>query len=499
MLSLVGFVTPTYAIESCNCVAFRLDDIQDYWLDDVQTKIINTFQEKNASLTIGIIANYFGLDNKIVDLVKQRVHGSPLLEIANHGWNHEHFATFTENGQWWLLHQANQKILNVTGIMPDVFITPYDSINNDTFQAARENNLKFISANETSDPPPYPLENASLFRLPYVGALGDLNKNATDWINYDQTHVHSEILRGLLQYGYAVVVLHPQDFSMKHRFNYTNTVNSTRIDELSSIMDQLRSENIKIVTMSEIPNQSKLYVKYPSWLDIVSHWDFKGNVSSAEFTNLVDFLKDQKLVTTSLVSSYPVHKNISATYFWVGEPASADNDYINNLASAWDSQWVQDFGGVDDPTKRDALMPLGFHPHENPFYVALPYDDFADNGTRKPDVNATYWYHEKNWQENESMVKNTWVMITKGDKTAYAQWEDAGPFQSDDLGYVFGSATPQNTINKNAGIDLSPATWDYLGLEKGIDQVSWQFVNYANVPDGPWKNIVTVSQVNWSH
>ena len=31
-------------IETCNCVAFRLDDVQDYWLNDVQIDIMKKFQ-----------------------------------------------------------------------------------------------------------------------------------------------------------------------------------------------------------------------------------------------------------------------------------------------------------------------------------------------------------------------------------------------------------------------------------------------------------------------
>ncbi len=89
-------------------------------------------------------------------------------------------------------------------------------------------------------------------------------------------------------------------------------------------------------------------------------------------------------------------------------------------------------------------------------------------------------------------------MITKGDKTAYAQWEDGGPFQTDDVKYVFGTNAPSNTLNKNASIDLSPSTWDYLGLDSGgTDTISWQFVDY--IPDGPWKKVITTSQVNRSH
>ncbi|HJU14151.1 MAG TPA: polysaccharide deacetylase family protein [Candidatus Nitrosotalea sp.] len=499
ILFLVVSITPSYAIESCNCIAFRLDDVQDYWLDDVQAKILDTFYEKNASLTAGIIANYFGHDSKIVDLVKERAHESPSLEIANHGWNHEPFGTFTEQEQWWLLKQANQKIESVTGVEPSTFIAPYDSLNNDTFMAAKENGLVTISANETSEPGPYSLHNQTLNKFPYVSQFGDVNKNFTAWVDYNSTHVRAEILRGMIQHGWAVVVLHPQDFAIKHGFNYSDEVNATRIEELEKIIDEAQGDNLKIVTLSEIPSQQMIYEKYPSWVATDAKWDSEDMISSAEFENIVTYLHDSGLLTLRSVSSYPIHPGVSATYFWVGEPPSADNQYISNLSSAWDSNWVTDFGGVDNPKARNGFMPDGFTPNENPFYVALPYNDFGNNGSRNPDAASVYWFEEKNWPQNESMVKNRWVEITKGDKTAYAQWEDVGPFLSDDIGYVFGGNRPGNTINQNAGIDLSPSTWDYLGLNKrGIDSISWKFVDLADVPNGPWKKITTHSQVNWS-
>ncbi|MBI1828104.1 MAG: hypothetical protein HYR87_01290 [Thaumarchaeota archaeon] len=67
-------VIPSYAVtESCHCVAFRLDDIQDYWLNKVQTAIVDTFQEKNASLTIGIIGNSFGGDVKLTGYLQNKI------------------------------------------------------------------------------------------------------------------------------------------------------------------------------------------------------------------------------------------------------------------------------------------------------------------------------------------------------------------------------------------------------------------------------------------
>ena len=195
-------------------------------------------------------------------------------------------------------------------------------------------------------------------------------------------------------------------------------------------------------------------------------------------------------------SSYPVHQNISTTYFWVGEGSSPDNRYISNAASAWDDQWLAHYGCVDNPNNRNGYYPAACIPKENPFYFALPYNDFA-NGNRKANANnLVYWLHEKTWGPLQSMLKNQWIEITKGTKTVYAQWEDVGPFGEDDSAYVFGGATPSNPYNSHAGLDVSPAVNHFLGLN-GLDTTSWKFVDASDVPDGPWKQIITTSQIYW--
>jgi hypothetical protein len=196
-------------------------------------------------------------------------------------------------------------------------------------------------------------------------------------------------------------------------------------------------------------------------------------------------------------TSYPVHGNISVTFFWVGEESSSDNGYIPNSQSAWDDNWQQHYGGVDNPDKRNGYFPSGFTPKENPFYFALPYNDFDENGERRANVNIIYWYNEKNYNETQSICKNQWIKITKDNKVVYAQWEDVGPFNEDDVNYVFGSSKPENKINNNAGLDVSPAVHDYLNLQD-IDSIDWQFVNFSDVPEGPWKQIITSSQVFWN-
>lgn len=208
--------------------------------------------------------------------------------------------------------------------------------------------------------------------------------------------------------------------------------------------------------------------------------------------------KSSVIGTTEALNSYPIHKNIVATVFWVGEPSGPDNNYIPNEVSAWDDSWQIHYGGVDDPVNRNGYYPALFTPNENPFYFALPYDDLDDLGSRKKNVSTNiYWWTEKNWSNSESACKNRWIKITKGSLTVYAQWEDVGPFETDDINYVFGNSLPANKFNAGAGLDVSPAVETFLGLT-GNDKVNWQFVNFRDVPSGPWKSIITTSQLSFT-
>ncbi len=195
-------------------------------------------------------------------------------------------------------------------------------------------------------------------------------------------------------------------------------------------------------------------------------------------------------------NSYILHSDITATVFWVGERASNENGYIANVSSAWDDMWMFNYGGVDSPDERNGLYPAEFVPMQNPFYVALPYNDFDENGIQKDALKSYIPWAPQEQNSSISYCKNRWVKIIKEDKIAYAQWEDVGPFNEDDAAYVFGTATPQNTINAHAGIDLSPAVRDYLNLND-IDTVNWQFVDEKDVPDGAWKELTTTENINW--
>jgi len=183
---------------------------------------------------------------------------------------------------------------------------------------------------------------------------------------------------------------------------------------------------------------------------------------------------------------YPWKKSIVTTVFWIGEQPSGNNP-VPNRTSAWDKRWTRNYGGFDDPNPahRSNYIPVKFTPRQNPFYCALPYNDKARTGHRLEAPRVVPWFKEAYQGPAISTCKDRWIAIRKGNRTAYAQWEDAGPFRTDHWQYVFGNERPRLNLNKGAGLDVSPAVRDYLAL-KQTDVTDWRFVAFSEVPRGPW-------------
>lgn len=211
--------------------------------------------------------------------------------------------------------------------------------------------------------------------------------------------------------------------------------------------------------------------------------------------------------------TYPVHRGVTATVFWIGEP-KGDGSSEDNALSAWDDRWLEHYGGVDSPARRSArngFFPTAFRPRENPFYFDLPYNDFDDNGRPRRDrMKVVPWAASLAPQaaayarrgQPFSLLKNRWAKLSRAGHVCYAQWEDSGPYVYDDSRYVFGSAAakPLNRLANRAGLDVSPAVRDCLafrGLNNADNRLDWQLVDAAQVPPGPWKRVITTRQVFW--
>jgi hypothetical protein len=190
--------------------------------------------------------------------------------------------------------------------------------------------------------------------------------------------------------------------------------------------------------------------------------------------------------SSSFVGGTGWKTNITTTVFWVGEQA-AENNPVPNDKSAWDGGWYSSYGGYDNPnpSARVNFIPAKFLPRQNPFYVALPYNDVEDHHTKPEAARVIPWFKSAFVRDGQSVCKGRWIAIRHGNRIAYAQWEDVGPFTTDHWQYVFGNERPRPNRNRDAGLDVSPAVRDYLGLN-GMDVTDWKFVSFRSVPPGPW-------------
>jgi hypothetical protein len=221
--------------------------------------------------------------------------------------------------------------------------------------------------------------------------------------------------------------------------------------------------------------------------------------SSADFAKYAMKLREQALLkvepmvqipTSSHASTtrYPWKTSIVTTVFWVGEQAGANNP-VPNYRSSWDANWTNNYGGFDnpEPSARRSYIPVSFVPRQNPFYCALPYNDVT-HGQFKPEAPLVVpWFKQAYTAQGQSVCWHHWIAIRKGNRSCYAQWEDCGPFRTDHFQYVFGNERPKPNLNRGAGLDVSPAVRDYLGLQP-TDVTDWQFVDVRDVPPGPWRS-----------
>lgn len=219
---------------------------------------------------------------------------------------------------------------------------------------------------------------------------------------------------------------------------------------------------------------------------------------------------------TEQSGDYPWHTDIVATTFWVGEVFDPDADDGTQEYSTYDSEWMTSYGGCDgrlvdgvcetEPRRAEnGYFPTAITPRENPFYLDLPYDDVNDPEGFARRGEVIPWAGDAEYRDvvddpSVSLMKNRWVRLRANGRTCYGQIQDAGPGEYHDAAYVFGTddRRPANTRYNGAGMDVSPALNGCLGfaeLNGDDDRVDWQFVDERDVPEGPWRRIVTTSGV----
>jgi peptidoglycan/xylan/chitin deacetylase (PgdA/CDA1 family) len=254
---------------NCNCVIFRLDDIQDYYLNRIQLALMKFFLEKNQSLSLGLIANAFGNDSSILNEVHKGFDAGK-FELAFHGWNHENFSKLTEHDQIELLNKSNEKIQKLFGTRPSIFIPPDFDFNNATLDAMRELGIKIISSDHwfysdknlshlvTNITYSNYTANDKIFHFPNTVEFSDfvLNKSKTppvdQWNTLPVERLLTRVNDSITTHGYAVVTIHPQEFAIMQNGELTNVVNVTELGNLQKLVNSIMDRNLRIITFNKL-------------------------------------------------------------------------------------------------------------------------------------------------------------------------------------------------------------------------------------------------------
>ncbi|HYL65485.1 MAG TPA: polysaccharide deacetylase family protein, partial [Candidatus Limnocylindrales bacterium] len=244
-------------------------------------------------------------DTQLLDYLHTRVQtkNAP-IEIANHGWNHEDFSKFNETTQSSLLNMTNQKVLAMFGVKPVTFLTPLNSLNNDTFKAVTENGMRYISSNagNPNDRPPYPLSGVTLYHFPESAQTSTLTDQGI-FVGTTHDYVFQQIQANLDRYGFAVVMVHPQDFALKVNKTYTSDMDWAQLGELRTLIDDIRAAGLKIVTINNInPDTTKSADNLgtrsviPEWVKHVALFWEQAQITDKDFTQGIGYLIKQKII-----------------------------------------------------------------------------------------------------------------------------------------------------------------------------------------------------------
>lgn len=244
----------------CNCVVFRLDDVQDDWIDNSQLSVMNMFISKNQPLSLGLIMNSVGQDADIVEKLSDGKKKG-LFELSLHGWKHVDYTSLSLQEQEYALKLANEKMEKLFGTPSDVFIPPYNAFNSDTLDALNDLGIKMLSAGLDYDNSPYNTlypnynndhRSATIYHLPETVEFKMYEDEHANWIKTPVEAIIKGAENDISIRGYSVIMTHVQDYALSEDGQFVDKLSQQDLDDLGYLIDYFTLKSIKIATFAQI-------------------------------------------------------------------------------------------------------------------------------------------------------------------------------------------------------------------------------------------------------
>ncbi|MBT8251521.1 MAG: DUF2334 domain-containing protein, partial [Nitrosopumilus sp.] len=240
-------------ILNCNCISFRLDDVQDYWLSDTQIRIIDLFEEKNIPLSVGVIGNAIGQDDEITTKIKENLDADN-IEIVNHSWDNNVLVGIDSKIQKEKILKTNKKIFDVFGVTPTAFIPPQNLYDENTIRILIQNDFSHLIGHVEENIDIFSINNY-FYNVPATSETA-LLADDSNWELNDNTVILEKTIQSLSENGYAIIMLHPQEFSLDSSGKYGEP-NEETLSSLSLLLDSITQLDSNLVKISNVkPNES---------------------------------------------------------------------------------------------------------------------------------------------------------------------------------------------------------------------------------------------------
>lgn len=241
--SVVSIAALKIADRNDGAVILRIDDIQDFAFKDAQIFLINEGLNNKIPATLGIIAGAFGQDNDIVQIVKQAV--SSGSDVAAHGWKHEDLARLSVREQAALLFQSTTRIKETVGLETKMLAPPMYRYNDDTIAAMKVQGYEVLSSFAG-----LPVPNR-ISEVTDISATVELSMLSGDiWNMKTIDALEKEVAQSIIDYGFAVILIHPQEFLVDARLDESRT-------ELYRVLLTELKTRYSFVTMGELCEKLK--------------------------------------------------------------------------------------------------------------------------------------------------------------------------------------------------------------------------------------------------
>lgn len=209
-------------------VIIRVDDIQSYFLKDVQIRMVEDAIKMNKTLSLSVIP-YKLTDDK--DMIKFLEDNKCKVEIGLHGYNNEEmeFANLSYKEASKKIEEG-LKVLNKIDADIIAFIPPNNEYSEETEMAIYEHGMRVISAERLNSDYGY-------------------TQSSYDWNSYqfvDSKTVLEGCNKTLNQNRTCIIMLHPQDYTTNEKFNYR------KYQHYLSLLDGIDKLNATTITFRDL-------------------------------------------------------------------------------------------------------------------------------------------------------------------------------------------------------------------------------------------------------